>query len=234
MHAIYLPTLTPGTDRITVEGDEARHAARARRLRQGQPVIVLDGRGTVARCSILRAARTLELKVESESRVEPVRPAVHVLAAPPKGQRIERLIDALVQVGAASFTPITTRLSVVDPGEGKLARIQRIAVEAAKQSRRPWLMTLGEKTTFPEALGHAINPVIADAGGEHYTPSGADVVTLLVGPEGGWTDDELRAARSAGAPVASFGPHTMRIEVAAPTAAACILAAERSAKPADA
>jgi 16S rRNA (uracil1498-N3)-methyltransferase len=57
-------------------------------------------------------------------------------------------------------------------------------------------------------------------------PTHAPTIRLLIGPEGGWTPDELRAARDAGARIASFGPHTMRIETAAPVAAAVILHAE--------
>ena len=68
--------------------------------------------------------------------------------------------------------------------------------------------------------------VMADASGAAYVRTGAARIRVLVGPEGGWTEDEVRLAREAGAIIARFGEHVMRVETAAPVAAAVVLAAE--------
>lgn len=225
MHALYLPDISESATCLRIEGDEARHAIKSKRLREGETLIVLDGRGQVATCRVASARRELELEFERRERVEPITPRIEVYSATPKGPRVEGMVDALVQVGAASWSPLRTKLGVVDPREGKLGRLERIAIEAMKQCRRPWAMELGEKMGFETALdaGAGVQIVLAHQSGVAYEASGAPTVRLLVGPEGGWIDAELDQAKAAGATVASFGPCAMRIEVAAPTAAGIIL-----------
>jgi len=231
MHTLLLEGLEPGAGEATVEGEEARHAARVKRLREGDLLRVLNGRGLVATARVVEAKRRLVLRIEDERVEAPVSPRVDVWSATPKGARVEEMVDALVQTGAASWTAMSTRRGVVDPREAKLARVERIALEALKQSARPWAMGLGEKSSLEQALsadsGAAV--VLADASGGAYQASGAPVIRLLIGPEGGFEESEVSAARGAGAQIVSFGPHTMRIEVAAPVGVALILDAERRA-----
>lgn len=230
MHALMFSQLEDGASTLVIEGDEARHAIKVKRLAVGEMLRVLDGRGTVALCRVTDTRGRLVLAVERRETAPRVTPAVHVCSATPKGPRVEELVDALVQVGAASWSPMQTKLGVVDPRESKLSRLDRIALEAAKQAQRPWLMTLGEKLTLAEALSSADGAalVVADASGGRYRKTGASSVRVLVGPEGGFLPAELDAARAAGAQVITLGPHVMRIEVAAPVAAALVLHEERA------
>lgn len=233
MHTIFLPELTPDVQELVVEGDEASHASRVKRLGAGDAVRAVNGRGLIAIAEVIEARRTLRLRVRERREESPVRPAVHVLSATPKGPRIAELVEGLVQVGAASWTPIQTKLGVVDPRDSKLERMERIVIEATKQSARAWLMQLREKRTLHAALGEAPRGeslVLASADGEDYRATGAAAVRILVGPEGGFTDEEVASARSAGARIVRFGPHIMRIETAAVIAAAVVLNAEHLLK----
>lgn len=229
MHTLYMEGLEPGAGEAVIEGEEARHAARVKRLREGDLLRVLNGRGLVATARVVEATRRLVLRIEDERVAARVSPSVRVWSATPKGARVEELVDSLVQTGAASWTPMGTRRGVVDPRETKLARVERIAQEAMKQAARPWAMSIEEKSSFEEALraseGAAL--VLADASGGAYAPTGAGVVRLLIGPEGGFDAEEVEAARRAGAQIVALGPHTMRIEVAAPVGVAIVLNAER-------
>ncbi len=230
-HRLFIPDLDAQRERIIVSGDEADHARRVRRAAPGDRVIIFTGAGTVAECEVIDAKRELSLRVIERRAVEPERPIIEVFAATPKGSRADDMIDALSQAGAHSWTPLETKLSVVEPRKNKMERMARIAAESAKQCLRAWTMRIEEMTSYPSALenqgGAAL--VIADQSGEPYTPVGAERIRLLIGPEGGWTEHELAAARKAGARVASFGPHVMRIEVAAPVACAIIHDQERRA-----
>ena len=229
MHAIFLPDASADNDLLVIDGDEAKHALRVKRLREGERLLVLDGKGLIMMCQVSSAKRTLELQVIERQHHEPTSPAVHVCSATPKGPRVEPMIDSLVQIGAASWAPMRTKLGVVDPREGKLGRLERIATEALKQCQRPWAMEMRSKRMFDEALQveGGVQIVLADAGGVAYERSGAAQIRLLVGPEGGWRDEEIDQARTAGAQIARFGPHAMRIEVAAPTATGIILDIEQ-------
>lgn len=227
----------PGEDLVVV-GPEAHHAARVKRLEPGASVALGDGRGGEAQATVVtierhgRAEWALRVRVDRRWLTERVRPRIDVASGVPKGARLEALIDQLSQVGAASWRPFIAERSVVDPRPGKLDRLRRVAMEAAKQCWRPWLLEIGEGQSVGPALarareGHMGRLVVADPSGSVYVPNGSASITLLIGPEGGWTLRELEAARGTGASVMCIGPHVMRIEAAAPIAAALILDAER-------
>lgn len=240
-HHIYFPGLeahaanNASGGSITIEGDEAHHAVRVRRLVAGDAVILSDGAGHQGHAHITlteksRGGWRMVLSLERVDSVAKPSPRVVVYAAAAKGDRLEDMVDGLSQVGAAAFAPLVTRRSIADPRQAKDDRLRRVAVEAMKQCGRAWTMDIGPSTPFRETLSQP-GLVMADASGEPYAASGQRDITLLIGPEGGWTDEERAAAREAGARTASFGPHIMRIEVASVAAAAIILHAERRPPP---
>jgi 16S rRNA (uracil1498-N3)-methyltransferase len=217
-------------DRAEIAGPEAHHATRVKRLAEGDAVELINGRGwrglAVVR-AITKAGkgeRVLTVEVQEGSEAPQPTPRVHVLAAPPKGERLAEMIDQLSQVGVASWSPLVTSRTVVSPREGKLVRAERIATEAAKQCGRLWTMEIGPPTQLAQAMARRdTRLLVADASGSLYAHGGEQDITLLVGPEGGFADDEIRRARDAGAGVCSFGRHVMRVETAAVVSAGIIL-----------
>jgi 16S rRNA (uracil1498-N3)-methyltransferase len=175
-----------------------------------------------------RGAAKLDVRITLVRRVEPVVPRLEVWSATPKGSRVDELVDGLCQVGVAGWFALETARGVVDPRGTKLERLRKIAAEAGKQCGRAWRM----EVEGPLGLGRALAPaagaaiVVADAAGEPFVATGARLVRLLIGPEGGWSPGELERARGAGARINRFGPHTMRIETAAVAAAAVVMAVE--------
>ena len=226
-----LATDSPDGSVIEITGDEAHHAARVKRVEPGHPLELLDGHGAVASAEVAeiiklgkKAGWALHARVLTVERSPERTPRLTVYAAAPKGPRLETMIDQLSQVGVAAWAPLHCTRSVGDPRAGKLDRLSRVTLEAAKQSGRAWAMTVERGASFRDAIGEDV--IIADASGEPYQPTGVDDLTLLVGPEGGWTDAELDQAHAAGATVAGFGRHVMRIETAAVVAAGIVLSAE--------
>ncbi len=231
MHRIHWTQPLPAAgQRALVGDDEAAHALRAKRLREGESVELLDGLGGIATGTVHLAGggRRTELHVQVMSvrhSPEP-RPVVEVWAATPKGGRVDEMVEGLSEVGAASWTPLHAARSIVEPRPTKLDRLARLAVESAKQCGRPWFLRIERERTFDEAL--SVPPdtelILADASGTPCEPGATpSAVRLLIGPEGGWEAREVEAARSAGARVARFGPHAMRIETAAVVAAAIVI-----------
>jgi len=217
---------------LTIGGDEADHAVRSRRLRPGDTVCVTDGRGALVTARIDHTRKSsLELTILDRSVAPRISPALRVFTATPKGQRLDKMIDQLSQAGAASWSPLETSLGVVDPGDRKLDRLHRIAIEAAKQCHRPWVLEIGSSTSLDDGVRTSPAVVIADASGAPYRRTGSAEIALLVGPEGGFTEHELASASSvggAGVQIASFGPLAMRIETAAVVASGIILHTELS------
>lgn len=239
MHRLFLdqPIPPPGRS-LAIEGDEAAHALRVKRLHPGDTLALLDGCGVTALARVeqpdahspsRRAPTVLRLTITDRTEHPLPSPALEVFTATPKGARPDDLIDQLSQVGAAAWAPLHTDRGVVDPRPAKLDRLERIARESAKQCGRPWLLRIDPPRDLHALLTDPARPttILADASGEPLRPmhgTASPTLRLLIGPEGGWSPAELESARAAGATLARFGPHTMRIETAAVAAAAVIMA----------
>lgn len=216
---------------VEITGREAFHAVSVKRVRVGESVELLDGTGTVGAGVVERAQSDrgrgdprLLIRVSAVRVEAPGRPALRVFTAAPKGDRLEQMIDQLAQVGAATWGLLETARGVVEPREHKLERVERIGHEAAKQCGRAHFL----KIAGPRGVGSFAGPgvVVADASGGPYAAGGLAELDVLVGPEGGFTDEELGTLRGAGARVARFGPHVLRVETAAVVAAAVVLEVE--------
>ncbi|MCA9306347.1 MAG: 16S rRNA (uracil(1498)-N(3))-methyltransferase [Phycisphaerales bacterium] len=230
-HAVYAGPNGISEPLTEIAGPEAEHAAKVKRARVGDPVDLFDGAGAIAHATLTEVRKNrLVARIESNRRLAPIAPAIEVASATPKGPRLEKMLDMLSQAGAASWRAINTRHGVVDPGEGKRDRAERIAVESLKQCGRAHVMRIDDKQDFADALVSEADTrlVIADATGGQYVPTGAQRVRLLVGPEGGWHEAELAAAKQAGAAVVSLGPYALRIETAAVVGVGVILNAEQA------
>jgi 16S rRNA (uracil1498-N3)-methyltransferase len=138
------------------------------------------------------------------------------------------MVEGLSEVGAAAWIPLRAERSVVEPRMTKLDRLSRLAVESAKQCGRAWFLRIEQERTLRDALARTegTRVIVADASGvgaDEIERTETAVVRVVVGPEGGWTAEELASARDAGAVVTRFGPHSMRVETAAVAAAAVVL-----------
>lgn len=224
-HTIFLPQIDAHPGRIVLEGDEARHAVRVKRVAAGQRVAVVDGHGRRVVCEVAEAGRTLTLSALEDEIVPRPRPDIEVFSATPKGPRAGNLVDLVSQAGADSWTPLETAFGVESVRENRRERLERVAVESLKQCGRAHVLEIGDSATIGAAceIGSDTQLVIADAGGERYEAApGAQRVRVLIGPEGGWREDELAGALDRGAVACRFGPHVMRIETAACAAVAII------------
>lgn len=230
MHTIFVSEGGLDAPTLTLEGEEAKHATRVKRVGEGDTVRLLDGQGVIALGTVERAQRELVVRiVERRDAPRPV-PRLEIWSATPKGDRLSTIIEGLVQCGGDEWVALETKLGVVEPGAGKLDRVARIAREAAKQALQPWVMQVGRRGTLDQALARdGAVVVMLDAWGEDWhekltqsAGAACPLVRLLVGPEGGWTAEERASARAAGAALIRLGPHVMRIETAA--VVACALA----------
>ena len=199
-------------DAPSIADEDRHHVERVLRVRPGETVTVSDGRGGFRPCSFV-AGGGLEPVGEVE-RSSPLAPSIGVGFALVKGEKPEWIVQKLTECGVDRIVPFVGERSVVRWDEAKAARnldrLRRVAVEAAMQSRRRWLPVVEPLQSFETALVTGPGVALADADG---APPDLDVAsTLLVGPEGGWSDAE-RA--SAGGRFVRFGPTVLRAETAA-------------------
>jgi 16S rRNA (uracil1498-N3)-methyltransferase len=223
----FVPSLD--ADPVILRGDEARHAARVRRLKTGQRVSLFDQTGAEATGVIVGVARG-EVAIRVEQRLAPPAPGgmqLTLAVCAPKGARAEWMIEKAAELGVAAIWPLSTQRSVVEPRDVKLEKWRRVAREANKQSGRSEIMAVEPLQDLEHVIGRfgEFSAVwLADRAGQacqsaaSADSSGAEL--LLVGPEGGWTRDEQATMILAGAKMVRLSRHILRIETAAIAAAA--------------
>jgi 16S rRNA (uracil1498-N3)-methyltransferase len=220
----HTPRLVVGLNPL--DARQGKHARDVLRLEKGTVVELFDDAGQTASGSLVFCERTTAVQVDQlDERALDRRPSITVAAAIPKGERADWMIEKLSELGVTAFIPLAAERSVVIPeGTHKIERWQRIATESAKQSRRHGVMRI-ESIAKVESL-HARSPLIALSTHGEAAPLPdlmnelRNAVTLLVGPEGGWTDSELKLFESAGVRFAKMTESILRIETAAVAAAA--------------
>jgi 16S rRNA (uracil1498-N3)-methyltransferase len=210
--------LGPGP--FTLDGPEAHHLATVRRLSPGDVVTLFNGDGREYPAEV-RAIMKRAVDLHIISVEQPQREIGHRLevAAPlPKGDRAQFLVEKLTELGATAFVPLSTARSVVQPRATKLDRLQRHVVEASKQCGRNVLMTVEPLVDWDSYCRRETLPerrLLAHLGRESLPVRGREDVAVAVGPEGGFTDDEVARGREAGWIVVGLGPLILRVETAA-------------------
>lgn len=225
-------TASPGAE-VVLDGDEGRHAATVKRIRAGELILLTDGAGASARCSVTDAGKTsLVLRVESVAYAERPLPHFTVVQAIPKGDRGELAVEMLTEVDVDRIVPWAAARSVAvwrgERATKSLAKWRATARAAAKQARRTWLPEVTEPATTGEVAGwladadlavvlHEDAPVPLAA----LSLEGVRSVVVVVGPEGGLSEDELEAF--AAAELVRLGRSVLRTSTAGVAAVAALL-----------
>lgn len=229
-----LPETVVAGGELLLAGDEGRHAARVKRLRAGEELLVSDGRGALLDCTVATVAGdALRLDVRSRRTVPAAMPRLVVVQALPKGERAELAVETMTELGVDEIVPWAAARSVAQwkgaRGQKALERWRRTAREAAKQSRRPWIPGVHPPVTTPEAtalLADATAALVlheeATAGlGALKLPDRGRIV-VVVGPEGGISPEELAAFAAAGGRPVRLGDAVLRTSTAGPAALAAL------------
>lgn len=224
-------------DPIVIEGGDARHIALSLRMKQGEELILCDGKGTEAVCavaSLCPESVVLDVKERRASETEP-KTRVTLYQALPKADKMEYIVQKAVELGVYRIVPVLTSRCISRPDEKTAAkkreRLCKIAAEAAKQSGRGIIPEVGGVLTFKNAVKemstaglpifffeHASLPLRKYM--EKYT--GGDIA-VMVGAEGGFSDEEAAFAEENGLLSASLGPRILRCETAPVAALAAIM-----------
>jgi 16S rRNA (uracil1498-N3)-methyltransferase len=211
-----------GTAQLT--GPEAEHLTKVLRGKTGDEVTLFDGCGAEFTARITRTGRSaVELVVLARHEIcRELTTALTLGVALPKGDRQRWLIEKAVELGVTSLVPLLTQRGVAEPNPTALARLRRYVIEASKQCGRNRLLEIAAPLQFDEycrQVDPAACRLLADVGADAIPlaqlPSfdASRGVWLAVGPEGGFTDEEVAAA--AAWRRVSLGPRVLRIETAA-------------------
>lgn len=230
---LFLAEELPAGDVLMLAGEEGRHAARVKRLRVGEPVLVSDGRGSLLDCVVSAVGPDgLRLSVSSRRFVAPAAPRLVVVQALPKGDRAELAVEVLTELGADEIVPWAAARAIVHwigpRGERAWEKWRRTAREATKQSRRAWLPTVAPLASTAEVaarLAGGVGLVLHEDAAEPLAttalPPDRDVV-VVVGPEGGIAPDELSDFAAVGARPVRLGEPVLRTSTAGAAALAVL------------
>lgn len=246
----------PDSGTFTLTGEEGRHSVSVRRVRVGEDLMITDGRGAWAtgRVVSVTGRDTVELEILERGWEAPGSPAVTVVQALPKGDRGPLAVELLTEVGVERIVPwqasrcvsrwtdrnrgASGQASKADKGQ---QRWQRVACEAAKQSRRVWVpevTPLADTATAAQLCQEAALALVchemADEplpdvldevfGGSASAAGGAGAIVIVVGPEGSLTEEETEELVAAGGRLAGMGPTVMRTSSAGAVASAVVMA----------
>jgi 16S rRNA (uracil1498-N3)-methyltransferase len=233
-NALFLMDELPATAQFVLGGTEGRHAGTVQRAMPGELILIGDGRGTVATVRV-EAVSPLGVHVSVLGRQVSPAPAhtVVVVQALAKGDRAERAVETMTELGVDVIVPWSAARSIVrwreDRADKSLARWRAIAREATKQSRRAWApeVTEAHSTAEVRALIAAADWAAAldEQGSEAMLsapPPASGRVVLIVGPEGGIAPDELAGFLEAGARPVRLGTPVLRTSTAGAAAVAAL------------
>ncbi|CRK55548.1 Ribosomal RNA small subunit methyltransferase E [Alloactinosynnema sp. L-07] len=220
---------------FTLDGPEGRHAAAVRRLRVGEELLVSDGRGAVAHCVVAAAGRdSLDLTITRRWDEPPPSPRVIIAQALAKGDRGELAVELATEAGADEIIPWRAACSITKwddgpRGDKALTKWRATVREAAKQARRAWIPIVTEPMSTRALVDKAREvalTLVLEAGrstrmAEVELPESGDVL-LIVGPEGGITEDEINAFEQARSRAVRLGPAVLRTSTAAAVALGAI------------
>jgi 16S rRNA (uracil1498-N3)-methyltransferase len=235
--------------RVELSAEESRHLRDVLRLRAGDEAHVFDGEGREFAC-VVSGPRGREAALEVVRQVEPLRPEspldLTLAAALLKGEKFDLVVQKATELGVARVAPVVTARADVrlrdraDAGR-RVERWRRLALEAAKQSGRARVPAVAEPCALgafvkgeagalvkSKARGGGLRLFFSERGGDKLdslpkgTGSSLSAAIALVGPEGGWDDEEIELAREHDWKVITLGGRTLRAETAAITACALL------------
>jgi 16S rRNA (uracil1498-N3)-methyltransferase len=231
VHRFFAPDLNPGDDTVVLPRGEAEHLTRVLRLGVGDTVSVFDGRGHEFLARVI-GARHRTVSVQLLSRVDSAEEwgvSMTLAQAVLKGDKMDDVVRDAVMLGAGAIQPLVTTRSETTVAAlikgTRLERWRRVALASAKQSGRavlPEVRTPLTVESYLEEPSPAVRMMLIEPSSGAKPESVAALrkepipsdASLMIGPEGGWTDEESELARGAGVRLLTLGPRTLRADAA--------------------
>ena len=224
MHRFFTNDIQAHT--AAVRGEDVKHISRVLRLRIGDCVQLCDGQGNECDASISAIAPdavTFETQPWRRAKSEPD-VSVTLFQCLPKAGKMETIIQKCVELGACGFVPVQSERCVVvlkPPYEGRIERWQRVSEEAAKQSRRGIVPVVALPEPLKSLDFSAFDTVLVAYENERTVSlkqalrSGAHkIIAIVIGPEGGFSEEEIAILTTRGATSVSLGTRILRTETA--------------------
>ncbi len=216
---------------VRISGRELHHLVNVLRLREGAEITVLDGSGGVYEVSLTSCDRDAAIgEIRDRWQAKPPPVEVVLFVGLPKADKMDMIVQKATELGACGIVPVMCRHTVLqlsaERTQQRIDRWRQIAVEASKQSHRPFFPFISDILSFEEALENyqadlrlifvaCATQSIRELKNVLRQHTNARKVSIFIGPEGGLAEDEISLALSAGAVPVSLGSNVLRTETAA-------------------
>jgi 16S rRNA (uracil1498-N3)-methyltransferase len=209
-------------DELILDKDEAHHLVHVVRIENGEEILLTDGKGVLAKAEVLKAsAKDCRVRILERKIIPAPEQVLHLVFAPTKNiDRTEWMLEKATEMGVQVLTPLRSRYS--ERNDLNMERVQKIIIAAAKQSQRAWFPELNPLITFSDFVQQVNgNAFIAHCNVNHsrggwntYLEAGFPS-TVLIGPEGDFSEEEIIEANEAGIKGLDLGNRRLRTETAA-------------------
>ena len=190
IHRLYYTK--PIKKNVVLDREESRHA-KVLRLKIGEEVEIFDGKGTVSKGKIKVSGKAVKVQIFETKKEKREKPFVELWTAVPKGERGDWLIEKATEAGVDKIVSIIFKRSIVIPKKQKIERWKKIATAASAQSKRAYVPEILESIEFNKAMKKVDGQLLicSKDGKKICDVTLKEKVILLVGPEGGFSNEEL-------------------------------------------
>lgn len=227
MHRFFVSKSFITESSVNLSGDDVKHITRVLRLTVGDNIMICDGEGTDYLCSISECGKDFVIAdiiektgCKTESKVK-----ITLYQGLPKGDKMDYIVQKCVELGVCKIVPVVMKRTVVKVKEGsnKNARWQRIAEEAAKQSERGIIPIIGDTISYSDMLDSLGEDSLTILAYENEKTTSlknvlssckTDKINIIIGPEGGFEEQEVLLAQDRGSKVVTLGNRILRCETA--------------------
>ena len=232
MHTFYVPPPQTLTDTAIITDSEQHHLRNVLRLTPGATIRIIDGQGNVYTAELLDTGtnrKPSEARILSHEFHARVPPSLTLFQGLPKNDKMELILQKTTEIGVTQIVPIHAEHTLQKPSQNRYERWHRVVISATKQCKRAWLPELSEPQTFEVSLAQLekfslrliLNPQIAqESQAQHIKTvlqkvSQPTSIALFVGPEGGFSKQEITTAIESGCVPVTLGTNILRTETAA-------------------
>lgn len=216
----------PAVDQtVKIDGEEGHHLVKVKRCQMGETIQLFNGNGLQASAIIIQVNKNdAVLKISKLEKFEKPNVKTILLVVPPKGKNFPLLLEKAVEIGIDEIVPIQSERSIKEYIVEKEVKYEKILLEASKQCERAYLPRLMPLMSFAESLSQYHKPenlrllFHTNSGGKHWELTNklakGSTCCIWIGPEGGWTENEIVFARSKNAHICTLPMPILRVETA--------------------
>ena len=237
MHTFYVPPPQILTHTATITDSEQHHLRNVLRLTPGATIRIIDGQGNIYIAELLDTGTnhgSSDAQILSHEFHARVPPSLTLFQGLPKNDKMELILQKTTEIGITQIVPIHSEHALQKPSQNRYERWHRVVISATKQCQRAWLPELCDPQTFTASLTQLekfsrsliLNPQIEQAPqAQHIKTVLREIsqpasIALFVGPEGGFSKQEITAAIESGCTPVTLGTNILRTETAAIVAVA--------------